>query len=500
MRRFVCEGKEFMDSKFHLEKSDKAKLICLAVILALVFLGAAAYCVQFMLNRMTLEVQLLGDDSIGIEYGGHYSEPGYRVLLRGEPFLQDGMEIDAKMEISGRVQEENLGNYTLQYHASWMGLEADAYRMVRVADTSAPVISLVPDSPDLQPAAQYREAGFSAFDNYDGDITDRVKRTEEPGKITYTVADSSGNLAVVQREIPLYDDYPPTLSLIGGSQISIPLGEAFQEPGYVASDMRDGDLTTQVSVSIDHPFLRYQQDTYHLTYHVTDSDGREAVAERTVTTVPSSPPTIIYPKGKTIYLTFDDGPGPDTGRLLDVLAKYNVHATFFVVDTGYPELMRRIVNEGHSIGIHTCSHKYQQIYANPEAYFQDMFQMQQVIQNATGTQTWLLRFPGGSSNTISRKSHGIMTYLTKAVEACGFSYFDWNVDSGDAGGAKTSGQVFQNVVNGVGESQYCVVLQHDIHSFSVDAVEQIIQWGLRNGYQFLPLQTDSPVMHHAVQN
>ena len=358
----------------------------------------------------------------------------------------------------------------------------------------------MPDSPDLQPTPQYQEAGFSAFDNYDGDITAQVKRVEEPGKVTYTVLDSSGNLASVERKIPLFDDYPPSLSLVGSNQLEIPLGEAFQEPGYTASDMRDGDLSAQVVVSIDHPFVRYQPNTYHLTYRVTDSDGHEAIAERTVATIPCTPPTIIYPNGKTIYLTFDDGPGPDTGRLLDVLKKYDVHATFFVVDTGYPELMQRIVNEGNSIGIHTCSHKYQQIYANPEAYFQDLFQMQQIIQNATGEQTWLLRFPGGSSNTVSRRSKGIMTYLTKAVEACGFSYFDWNVDSEDAGGVTSSNQVFKNVVNGVEQHKYSVVLQHDIHSYSVDAVEQIIQWGLRNGYQFLPLQTDSPVMHHAVQN
>ena len=93
-----------------------------------------------------------------------------------------------------------------------------------------------------------------------------------------------------------------------------------------------------------------------------------------------------------------------------------------------------------------------------------------------------------------------MTYLTQAVEDCGFSYFDWNVDSDDAGSAKTANQVFQNVVDGIRENPYSVVLQHDIHSCSVDAVERIIRWGQENGYQFLPLQTDSPVMHHEVQN
>lgn len=478
----------------------RGRFVWLFILLGVIFLAAAAYCLFFGWNQFTLELELLGDDPLRVEYGQHYREPGYRVRLRGTEFWSDGLELDASPEISGRVNEDKLGKYVLEYHVSFMGLEASATRTVRTVDTVSPVITLTPDAVDLQPAPEYQEAGYTALDNYDGDITKRVVRTEEEGRIIYTVTDSSGNLAIAEREIPIYSDYPPELFLVGGDQVTIPLGEAFCDPGYTASDRRDGDLTAAVSVSIDHPFVRYQPDTYHLTYRVTDSDGREAVAQRTLITAPCQMPTVIYPKGKTIYLTFDDGPGPDTGRLLDLLSRYHVQATFFVVDTGYPELMQRIVNEGHSIGIHTRSHRYQQIYSSPEAYFQDLFQMQQVIQDATGVQTWLLRFPGGSSNTISRKSQGIMTYLTQTVEACGFSYFDWNVDSNDAGGAKTSAQVYQNVVNGVGENQYSVVLQHDIHSFSVDAVEQIIQWGLRNGYQFLPLQTDSPPIHHPVLN
>ena len=478
----------------------KGKIVWLFILLGVVFLAAAAYCLFFGWNRFTLELELLGGDALGVEYGQHYREPGYQVILRGTKFWRNGLVLDTGAEISGRVNEDKLGKYVLEYHASFLGLEAGAVRTVRTVDTVSPLITLTPDAPDLQPAPEYREAGYTAVDNYDGDVTGRVIRTEEEGRIIYSVTDSSGNLATAEREIPIYSDYPPELLLLGGEQVTLPLGEDFIDPGYTAFDRRDGDLTAQVSVSIDHPFVRYQPDTYHLTYRVTDSDGRETVAQRTLTTEPCRMPTIIYPKGKTIYLTFDDGPGPDTGRLLDVLDRYQVKATFFVVDTGHPELMQRIVNEGHSIGVHTRSHRYQQIYSSPEAYFQDLFQMQQVIQDATGVQTWLLRFPGGSSNTISRKSKGIMTELTQMVQACGFSYFDWNVDSNDAGGARTSAQVYQNVVNGAGDNQYLVVLQHDIHSFSVDAVEQIIQWGLRSGYQFLPLQTDSPPIHHPVLN
>ena len=478
----------------------KGWLVALFVLLAVIFLAALGYCLIFGFNQFHLRLELLGGDTLELEYGEHFRDPGYRVMLVGSTFAQNGIEVSGDVSVSGNVREDHLGKFPLSYTATWLGMETEVVRTVHVVDTTSPVITLRPDGPGLQPAMQYQEAGFSAIDNYDGDITSRVTRREEPGRITYTVLDSSGNLATAERAIPVFDDYPPVLSLAGGSSVTIPLGEPLEEPGFSASDLRDGDLTSRVLVSIDHPFVRYQPDTYHLTYRVTDSDGRETVAERTLTTVPCAHPATIYPKGKTIYLTFDDGPGPDTGRLLDMLARYQAKATFFVVDTGYPALMRRIVDEGHSIGIHTRTHRYQQIYADPEAYFQDLFAMQQVIQDATGVQTWLLRFPGGSSNTISRKSQGIMTYLTQAVEDCGFSYFDWNVDSGDAGGATSSQQVYQNVVNGIGQNSCCIVLQHDIHSFSVDAVEKIIQWGLQNGYQFLPLQTDSPSVHHAVLN
>ncbi|MGM9603644.1 MAG: immunoglobulin-like domain-containing protein [Faecousia sp.] len=484
------------------KKPGRAWLMALAVILPVILLAAAVYLLLFGYNHFSLELTLRDGEQVTLEYGEHYREPGCRVLLRGSKFWKSGLELNTTAQISGRVNEQKLGQYVLDYRVDFLGLEANAARIVRVVDTVCPVITLVPDGEDLQSAPEYQEAGFSAYDNYDGDITAQVAvvHREQEGKITYCVMDSSGNPAYAEREIPIYDQYPPELTLLGGERVVLPLGEKFADPGYTAFDRMDGDLTAQVTVTIDHPFIRYQPDSYQLTYQVTDSQGRQTVASRTLVTEPSPRPLILYPKGKTIYLTFDDGPCPDTARLLDILKRYNVKATFFVVDTGYPDLMRRMVNEGHSIGIHTRSHRYGEIYSGADAYFEDVFAMQQLIQDATGVETWLLRFPGGSSNTISRKNQGIMTYLTQAVEDCGFSYFDWNVDSDDAGNAKTAGAVFQNVVDGVRENSYSVVLQHDIHSCSVDAVERIILWGQSNGYQFLPLQTDSPVVHHVVQN
>ena len=129
-----------------------------------------------------------------------------------------------------------------------------------------------------------------------------------------------------------------------------------------------------------------------------------------------------------------------------------------------------------------------------------MYGIQDIIYRETGTRPTLMRFPGGGSNLVSDFNEGIMTRLTQAVQDAGFQYFDWNVDSNDAGGAKTSEEVFQNVIKGVKGRKYSIVLQHDIHKFSVEAVDDIIEWGLANGYTFEALTPSSPTAHHKVNN
>jgi peptidoglycan/xylan/chitin deacetylase (PgdA/CDA1 family) len=189
-----------------------------------------------------------------------------------------------------------------------------------------------------------------------------------------------------------------------------------------------------------------------------------------------------------------------TDQLLAVLEKYNAKATFFVVDNGRYGDLRKIAAAGHSLGIHTISHDYKKIYANEDAFFAEVYALQDIICKHTGVTTTLLRFPGGSSNTVSKFNPGIMSRLTVAVQNAGFQYFDWNVDSNDAGGAKTAQEVFENVVNGCASRRVSIVLQHDIKGFSVEAVEKILIWGTENGYRFLALDPSSPGAHHGVNN
>lgn len=303
------------------------------------------------------------------------------------------------------------------------------------------------------------------------------------------------------RTVKVVERATPSIQLTGGKNISITVGTTYEEPGYTATDVDGTDLTDKVKVkgTVD----AMTAGDYELVYTVKGESGKTARITRTVKVKAAAQPEISRPEGKVIYLTFDDGPGKYTRQLLEVLAKYDAKATFFAVNTGYSkqtEMLKAIADGGHGIGIHSMTHDWS-IYNSEKAFLDDLYAMQQVIKNATGVTTTLMRFPGGSSNTVS-KDHcqGIMTVLTQKVTELGFQYFDWDVDSNDAGGAKTAEQVYQNVIKGIGNRKTAVILQHDIKEYSVEAVEKILKWGSENGYRFEALTPSSPACHHPVNN
>ena len=123
-----------------------------------------------------------------------------------------------------------------------------------------------------------------------------------------------------------------------------------------------------------------------------------------------------------------------------------------------------------------------------------------MIRSQTGRYTPLFRFPGGSSNTVSRIHPGIMTWLTQTLPSLGYRYFDWNVDSRDTSGISSGETVFRNITEGCRNRKVSLVLQHDIKSFSVGIVRDVIAWGRENGFRFLPLGPDSPGAKHRVAN
>lgn len=483
------------------KKAGRPLFWVLTALAALALLAAAAWFVVFRVNVFTLEITLKGAEKLSMEYGSDFADPGAEATLRGTLFAKDGIQPEnLEIQVETDINPKKLGRYQVVYSARYWNCRAQARREVRVIDTKPPVITLTQDPEgSLIPGTIYQEAGFTAWDEYDGDLTDRVVRLEEPGLVTYAVTDSSGNPAVARREIPFRDMVLPEITLEGGEHYAIPVGVRYEEPGFSAADNIDGDVTAQVTVEGTVDWLR--AGTYPITYTVTDSCENTAVVTRNVEVVAQEWKDTNYPEGKVVYLTFDDGPSAYTEQLLDVLDRYGAKATFFVVGNGSGRMMKQIVNRGHSIGIHSVTHDYGQIYASPEAYFEDLLRMQSIIYDNTGVKTTLMRFPGGSSNLVSRRScEGIMTFLTGAVQDAGFQYFDWNVYSGDAGETKKTQQVADNVIEGIRQNRVSIVLQHDIHGYSVDAVEDILSWGRQNGYRFLALSQDSPGFHHDLNN
>ena len=477
------------------KKSHKGLVLGLLIPLLTLLLAAGFF---LGINRFSVQVQLDREAAQTLECGvDTYTEEGAQARFCGSLVFRKGFPLDVQK--SGSINDKRTGEQTVTYTAGFLFWHGLARRTVTVQDTLPPELTLVEKEDSYTtPGTPYLEDGYSAVDLCDGDLTAQVQREEKDGKVYYSVTDRAGNTAQCVRTINYKDVTPPDIKLAGDAEIAIKAGTPFTDPGATAIDNRDGDITEKMTVegSVDI----YRAGDYTITYRAVDSFGNEAEKTRIVHVSAIRQPDTVAPGSKVVYLTFDDGPSKYTAELLDVLAKYNVKATFFIVNIGYTDLISRELKEGHSVGIHSATHKYSTIYSSEEAYFADLQKVQDAIVALSGKETTLVRFPGGSSNTVSRFNPGIMTRLAQALTDMGYQYFDWNVSSGDAGETTSTDQVFENVTAGMRSHNVSIVLQHDIKGFSVAAVERIIVWGLANGYTFLPLDATSPTAHHRINN
>ena len=201
-----------------------------------------------------------------------------------------------------------------------------------------------------------------------------------------------------------------------------------------------------------------------------------------------------------VYLTFDDGPSIYTNDILDILDQYHVKATFFVVGkegTDASEALQRIVEDGHTLGMHSYSHKYKELYESPDSFKADFEQIRDYIYQATGVESVYYRFPGGSSNTISEVDmHEFIDYL----ESQGVEYYDWNVSSGDGGSMKLSvDALLENCTKDLDTRERSIILLHDSaeKSTTVEALPEIIENILsRPDTVILPITENTDPVHH----
>ncbi len=207
--------------------------------------------------------------------------------------------------------------------------------------------------------------------------------------------------------------------------------------------------------------------------------------------------------GKTIYLTFDDGPSPNTPRIISILNSYGIKATFFVKNTSYNGYMKDIVDNGNVIALHSYTHDYKRIYSSDEAFYQDLQDISDLVYLQTGVRSNIMRFPGGGSNTVSKKySPGIMTRLTQGVADRGYIYYDWNCSSGDAIKNTVPKDTIVANCKRVPAAKNVIVLLHDTDAkgTTVEALPEIIEYYQSCGYTFSTITADTPPVHHKVNN
>ncbi len=558
------------------------------VVMSIPVLALAVLVLAFLafLESRHITINVRGEREMTLEVGSaDYVDAGAEAYFGSKAFSFGRQKL--VVAPTGTVDTSVPGDYTIVYKATYKGDSKTVRRVVHVKDTKAPVITLNTVDGYYTPYDhEYEEEGYTAYDEYEGDVTAKVKVEKKDDKtLLYTVTDAAGNESTVERVIPFDDRQGPEITLEGGEEYVIDLRDTYKEPGFKAVDDCSGDVTASVvvtsapgnkenetiytytatdgynnvttvtrtvikkdldlpeivlkgepqmiltggywykepgfeahdrqdgdlteSVKVEGEVEYFHVGTYTLTYRVKDADGNEATTTRTVVVEGRDQPEPVSMGPKAVYLTFDDGPSQYTQKLLDVLAKYDVKATFFVT-ANHKECRDMILAEhaaGHTVAIHTFTHDYKTIYASEMAYFNDLNKMSERIEELIGIRPSIIRFPGGSSNTVSKKyCAGVMTKLTEDMNVMGFQYYDWNVLSGDADkeGPILTEQVYKNVINGIAynskNGRSSIVLQHDVKEFSVNAVEDIIKWCLDNGYTFYAIEPTTPTVHQKVAN
>lgn len=255
---------------------------------------------------------------------------------------------------------------------------------------------------------------------------------------------------------------------------------------------------------LDSQSKEYQSKVDELNKKIENLNKKLSARTTTKPVAPELPAQPITPNTgtKTVYLTFDDGPSQYTSQILTILDSYGVKATFFVKNGGkYNYLMKEIVNRGHAIGLHTYTHDYKTVYSSDAAYLTDLQKIADLVLAQTGVETKIMRFPGGGSNSVSKKySKGIMTRMTQTVTQMGYVYFDWNCSNGDADGADTVAKQLSFCSNYPKSSNTIIVLMHDTKPATMESLGKIIEYYHSQGMKFDVLTTSSPAIHHKVTN
>lgn len=280
------------------------------------------------------------------------------------------------------------------------------------------------------------------------------------------------------------------------------LGNPNADSGVFASSAK----TVLSNASVDTNNAKNTENTDGSTQGIEQADAvgsmEENAAQTENTTEGEKATKADEKQAKRVYLTFDDGPSIYTGQILDILAKNDVKATFFVIgrDERYYDYYRRIVDEGHTLGMHSYSHVYQDLYKSVDSFSKEITKLNDLLYEVTGERSTIFRFPGGSSNNVSQLP--IQDYIAYLNEN-NINYYDWNALNGDAVTKDLSPkQLVNNIMHDVENNQDSIVLMHDLQTThtTVESLQLLIDELKSEGYEILPIDENTPLIQHVSCN
>lgn len=471
-----------MSSKKIKQRSNKIKLIIgVSSLILLIVFSIISLCIP------EVEIILNNDDNINLNFGDDYIEYGATGYIKK---LFNRKEIDVK--VMGEVDSNKIGKYLVTYYYKDNKIKGEKVRVVNVLDNEKPIITLNKEVTVCKNGLVNLDV--TAIDNLDGDISNLVQYKIKNDKIDIFVKDSSNNKESITLDIKNIDNEKPIITLNGNNIVNVKLGSTYNEEGAKAYDSCDGDLTHNITISGDVDINKLGK--YIINYSVKDSLGNISKIIREV--------NVTNNMNGVVYLTFDDGPSIYTQSILDTLNKYNVKATFFVTYQSqarpYVNMIKKEYDAGHTIGIHTYSHTWD-IYDSVDKYLEDFNKMDNIIYEQIGIHPSIFRFPGGSSNMVSKShSKGIMTKLAHLLTEKGYTYYDWNFDCGDTVSGKNSVDGIINEMKKLKMNKTYVVLMHDNKKNTSLALPTVVDYLIKEGFQIKPITEATPVVHHNIVN
>lgn len=470
----------------------------------------------FLCTFFCMRLELKGEAEMTVLYQEEFQDPGAVGTILGKK---------VEVTVHGKVDTSQIGTYELVYEMrNRIGMVRKKTRKVTVTSEEEPTITLKGDSTyyvDLN--SEYIEPGYVAYDVEQQDITDQVivRGMVNPKQfgiyvLKYEVRDKSGNEAVVKRKVIVKDRELPTLTLKGYEAVTIYTDETYEEPGFVATDNLDGDLTNHVIVKDN---IEQKPGVYQVKYQVTDSSGNTVKKTRDVYVISHLNYKEEYeeeenqtkgwwsdnklnhkrPLGgnygesldeykayylgedkKVIYLTFDEGSNETyLKEIVDVLNKNQVKATFFLCQNymaSHASLIRDMVSQGHSIGNHTHRHKSMPSLATRETideYVKEIKDVENLYQTITGQKMdKIYREPKGE---WSKRS-------LKIVSDLGYSTYFWSADHYDFGDDVSKEETLERLLKRYHNG--AIYLLHPKNKGNYEALEDFIKTMKEKGYQF----------------